>query len=105
MENHIILTTVLQHTILLFTAPRRCNSLLPYRRSPTHNASLTSLYSPRQKAQPPRQQRQPLGQAGYSPYSLASHPLNPDSELPSPPTVFQKLCGECHLIARSPHRR
>lgn len=30
MENHIILTTVLQHTILLFTAPRRCNSLLPH---------------------------------------------------------------------------
>lgn len=25
MENHTVLTTVLQHTILLFTAPRWCN--------------------------------------------------------------------------------
>lgn len=53
MENHIILTTVLQHTTLPFIAPRPCNSLLPHLCPPPTMPNFSLLSTPGQhKATP-----------------------------------------------------
>lgn len=74
MENHIVLTTVLQHTILLFTAPRWYNSLLPYL-CPTHNASLT-FPSPHQGLG---------GHKAMAPFTVGSYCASKPAQFPTDP--------------------